>query len=361
MRRRPVTHLTVTQSDMRGLLFVNRYGDPPSTLTRSHMNPNRSTQAADHFHGPKTALVTGGTDGIGKAIAQALAATGHRTIIVGRDDHKGRMAELDSRRTTSNQQVEFIRADLSLIRNVDILAATITERYKTLDTLVLNAGVVHGTRQLTSEGLERMFATNFLGRFELTRALLPHIEAAGRRDDPAHLLFVNGAARRGRIDYGDPTLRSRFSLIRAVQQFCLANDLFAVSLAHHLYDSSANGRVAVACIKLGVVKTNIRQHFPGWMKRIVPLIMDPLFGQSPGDAAMSAMRAIRESSPNDPTSTLFMKIRRFRHILPDDHLLDRDEWKRFWIWADQLAKSARAASHISARDTERSLSGLATT
>jgi hypothetical protein len=97
------------------------------------------------------------------------------------------------------------------------------------------------------------------------------------------------------------------------------------------------------------------------MKRIVPLIMDPLFGQSPGDAAASALRAIRESSPNDPTSALFMKIRRFRQILPDDHLLDRDEWKRFWIWADQLAKSARAASHASARDTERSLSGLATT
>jgi NAD(P)-dependent dehydrogenase (short-subunit alcohol dehydrogenase family) len=316
---------------------------------------------ATHSSRPNTSLVTGGTDGIGKAIARKLATMGHHTIIVGRDDAKGRLAERELRTSTLNERVEFIRADLSLIRDVDMLAAMVSERTASLDNLVLNAGVIHGARELTSEGLERMFATNFLGRFELARALLALLAAAGRCDAPAHLLLVSGAARSGRIDYADPSLRSGFSVVRAVGQFCLANDLFALSLAQRLQESPASGRVSIACFKLGVVKTNIRRHFPRWMKWIVPLIMDPLFGLTPEEAADSALRAMRESSPNDATAVVFMKIRRFKRIVPDHHLLDHDEWQRLWTWADQLARTARAANHINARDIARSLSGFATT
>jgi NAD(P)-dependent dehydrogenase (short-subunit alcohol dehydrogenase family) len=312
-------------------------------------------------HLQRTSVVTGGTDGIGKVIARELAASGHRTIIVGRDEAKGRQAERELRASTSNEHVDFIQADLALIQGVDTLAAAIVQRCTSLDTLILNAGVVHRTRELTSEGLERMFATNFLGRFELTRALLPLLEAAGRRDDPAHLLFVNGAARGRRIDYADPSLRARFSVIRAIRQFCLANDLFALSLAQRVHESTASARVSIACLKLGPVKTNIRRQGPWWMKWIVPLIVDPFLGQMPEDAAKSAFRAMREASPNDPSAVVFMKIRRFTQLSPDDGLLDQKEWMRLWTWADQLAKGARTRGHMSARDTERNLSGFATT
>lgn len=286
--------------------------------------------------------MTGGTDGIGKVIARELAAMGHRTIIVGRNEAKGRQAERELRASTSNERVDFIQADLSLVQGIDALAVAITQRCTSLDTLILNAGVVLRTRELTNEGLERMFATNFLGRFELARALLPLLEAAGRRDDPSHLLLVNGAARGRRIHYADPSLRARFSVIRAVRQFCLANDLFALSLAQRVHESPASARVSIACLKLGPVKTNIRRQGPWWMKWIVPLILDPLLGQMPEDAAKSAFRAMREASPNDPASVLFMKIRRFRQLSPDDGLLDEREWARLWTWSDQLAKAARA-------------------
>lgn len=301
-------------------------------------------------HRQKTTLVTGGTDGVGKAIARTLVQIGHRIIIVGRDDAKGRLAEQELRASSPNGRVDFIRADLSLIRDVDRLGEMIVERWASLDNLILNAGVIHGARELTDEGLERMFATNFLGRFELTRAVLPLLNAAGRRDDPAHVLFVSGAARGGRISYDDPSLRSRFNLISAVRQFCLANDLFALSLAQAVHESSASGRISISCLKLGVVETNIRRHFPWWMNWIVSLVMDPLFGQTSEEAAISALRAIRESSPNDPTVVLFTKIRRFKHLSPDDRLLDREEWTRLWNWSDQLAKTARDAGRISGFD-----------
>ena len=309
----------------------------------------------------RTALVTGGTDGIGKAMARALASMGHRTIIVGRNATKGHLAAMELRESTSNQQVEFIRADLSRVRDADALAATINGRCSTLHYLIHSAGAIYGRRTLTTEGLEPMFATNFLNRYVLTRALLPLMTATGRRDDPARLLLVSGAARGGQIDYADPSLRSSFSVIRAVRQFCLANDLFALSLAHRLHESDAGGRVAVACIKLGVVKTNIRREFPRWMKVIVPLIMDPLLAQSPEDAASSALHVLADASPHDPTAVLFTKIRRLKRLWPSDQLLDRQEWERLWNSADRLVSTVRAEGHISDRATERSLSGFATT
>jgi NAD(P)-dependent dehydrogenase (short-subunit alcohol dehydrogenase family) len=337
-------------------------GDAPAVTPRAcHRFARARSYAVMNSYREITSLVTGGTDGIGKAIAQKLAAMGHRTIIVGRDGTKGHLAARELRASTSNEQVEFICADLSLIRNVDALAATIRERCKTLNTLILNAGVIHGTCELTSEGLERMFATNFLGRFELARALLPLLEVTGGRDNPSHLLLVSGAARGGQIDYADPGLQTRFSVFRAVRQFCLANDLFALSLAQRIHESSASGRMSVTCLKLGVVKTNIRRQFPRWMKWIVPLVMDPLLGQTPECAAEAAFRALRESSPNDPTAVLFTKIRRLKRLRSDEQLLDREEWTRLWRWADQLAKASRAPGHIEARDTERGLSGFATT
>jgi NAD(P)-dependent dehydrogenase (short-subunit alcohol dehydrogenase family) len=179
-----------------------------------------------------------------------------------------------------------------------------------------------------SEGLERMFATNFLGRFVLTRALLPLIERSGRREAPARMLFVSGAARGGRLNYSDHGFGSAFTLVRAVRQFCLANDLFALSLAQRLHESAASGRVSIACIKLGVVKTNIRRDFPRWMKVIVPLILDPLIGQTANEAARSAVQAMEECSPNDPKGALFTSIRRLRRLSPNEALLDREQWNR---------------------------------
>jgi len=61
------------------------------------------------------ALVTGGTDGIGKAIASALAARGAEVLIVGRDPEKGARAERELRATAGHQRVRFLQADLGLM------------------------------------------------------------------------------------------------------------------------------------------------------------------------------------------------------------------------------------------------------
>src|SRR5215471_14090957 len=170
----------------------------------------------------RTALVTGGTDGVGKAVACRLARLGHHVLVVGRDRDKGRVVEQELRSVTGNGRVYFMRADLGLIREGYRLAREVGDRAPALHHLVHSAGIVRGRRVLTDEGIESNFAVNYLGRFVLTNQLLPAMRAAGAPGRAARIVVVSGAARGGRVDFEDVNLTRRFTTIRAVRQFCAA-------------------------------------------------------------------------------------------------------------------------------------------
>jgi NAD(P)-dependent dehydrogenase (short-subunit alcohol dehydrogenase family) len=158
----------------------------------------------------RTALVTGGTDGIGKAIARGLAAMGAEVLIVGSDPEKGTRAERDLRATTGHERVHFLQADLSLVRDTDRLAHEITARGGSLHYLVLCAGVVRGRRLVTPEGVESNFAINYLSRFVLAGRLLPLLQAAGAPGAAARIIVIGCAAMNGKIHYDDINLTRNF-------------------------------------------------------------------------------------------------------------------------------------------------------
>jgi NAD(P)-dependent dehydrogenase (short-subunit alcohol dehydrogenase family) len=130
----------------------------------------------------RTALVTGGTDGIGKQIAMQLARQGVRVLIVGRDRSKGTRAEAELRHRAQQQSIYFLESDLSLIQETERLARRIAGQLRTIDYLVLCADVVLGQHTITSEGVETTFALNYLSRFALVNAMLPLLRAACSTD-----------------------------------------------------------------------------------------------------------------------------------------------------------------------------------
>ena len=172
-----------------------------------------------------------------------------------------------------------------LVSEADRLASDVAGEWRALHYLVHSAGVVRGRRELTREGVESNFAIGYLSRFALTGRLLPLLEAAGQPAETARILLISGAAQIGRIHFEDVNLTSNFLTLRAVLQFCQANDVFTVELARRLSMAKPSSRVTVTCLKLGVVKTNIRREFPRWMKVVVPLVFDPLLKQTPHEAA----------------------------------------------------------------------------
>ena len=289
----------------------------------------------------KTAVITGGTDGIGKEIALALARRGIAVIVIGRDPDKDAGCELVLRQAAGHADVHFVQADLALVREVDRVADLISARWSTLDYLVLNAGVIHGGRRLTSEGIESHFALGYLGRFRMAMRLLPLLEAAGRPRAAACILQIGGAANGGTIRFEDVNLTASFGLVRVIRQLAQAQDTFTVELARRLDERNPVPRVTAACLKIGVVRTNIRRTFPRWMKVLVPLLMDPFLALAPAQAAAAAVRLLLAEELEGRTGTLFRYIRAFKPFAPDAQTLDPVMGRRLWELSERLIAQAR--------------------
>ncbi len=133
----------------------------------------------------KTAVVTGGTSGLGEAAALALAAKGYCVLIVGRDAARGR-AVVDAARAKGGT-AELLAADLFTVAGVRGLAAEILKRTPRVDLVVNNTGGTFGQTLLTEDGLERTFALNVMAPFMLrgeSNARAAHRRASERGRSP---------------------------------------------------------------------------------------------------------------------------------------------------------------------------------
>jgi len=292
----------------------------------------------------KNAVVTGGTDGIGKEIARGLARAGHRLILVGRDAEKGARAAQELLTTTGSPGVRFIQADLSSFEGTERLARDVNRHFPCIHYFVHSAGIVRGWRELTRDGIESNFAVNFLSRFTLTQRLLLALQAAGRPGHAARVVMVSGAARNGTIHFDDVNLTKGFSMPRVVSQFCAANDAFTAELSRRMALCSDEMRVTITCLKIGVVKTNIRRDFPLWMKWLVPLLADPFLGQTPQDAAGAALRLLLSDEFEGVTGALFLKIKKFKRLPASCDERHSKTGTRLWRLSESLATAASRPS-----------------
>ena len=174
----------------------------------------------------KTVLVTGSTDGIGKATASGLAGLGADVAVTGRDQARTEAAAESVRAATGNGGVRAFAADLSVQSEVRGLAADVLDTYPRLDVLVNNVGGFWAHRHVTGDGLEHTFALNHLAGFLLTNLLLDRLKASA----PSRVVTVSsGAQSMGTIDFDDLQGERRYSGQRAYNQSKLANVVFRSS------------------------------------------------------------------------------------------------------------------------------------
>ena len=185
----------------------------------------------------KTALITGSTDGVGRYVAERLAAEGARVIVHGRDRARGEAVV--ERIMRQGGDARLLIADLSSLAEVRLLAEAVRRDSDGLDALVNNAGIGGAQRELGADGLELRFAVNYLAGFLLTRLLLPMLE--GRAS--SRIVNVASAGQQP-IDFTDVMLTRGYSGARAYRQSKLAQIMFTIDLAHEL----AGRNVAVNCL-----------------------------------------------------------------------------------------------------------------
>jgi NAD(P)-dependent dehydrogenase (short-subunit alcohol dehydrogenase family) len=181
-------------------------------------------------------MVTGATDGLGRALAAELASSGATILLHGRDDRRGRDAIEEIRTATGNESLGWYRADFSSLDEVGELAGAIGDGQDRLDVLVNNAGIGTtlpggGTRMESRDGHELRFAVNYLSHFLLTRKLVPLLE----RSAPARIVNVTSAGQ-APIEFDDVMLERSYDGVQAYCQSKLAQVMFTFDLAEELRD-----------------------------------------------------------------------------------------------------------------------------
>lgn len=181
-----------------------------------------------------TIFVTGATDGLGRALAEHLAAEGSRLILHGRDEDRlsevaGAIANADGSEPPST-----VVADLSDLAQVKKLAREVADATERLDVFVSNAGIGSGLpegrhRATSKDGYELRFAVNYLAGFSLTVDLLGLL----RRSAPARVVYVASLGQYP-IDFDDLMLERDYRGDRAYGQSKLAQIMSGFEFAERL-------------------------------------------------------------------------------------------------------------------------------
>ncbi|MFI7462081.1 SDR family NAD(P)-dependent oxidoreductase [Nonomuraea sp. NPDC049646] len=188
----------------------------------------------------RTILITGATDGLGRAVAHRLAAQGATLILHGRNPAKGRQLLTDLRDQTGNDRLTFEHADFAHLDQIQALADRLTSRDR-LDVLVNNAGIgVETAPQRSADGLELTFQVDYLATYMLSCLLTPLLVRTAARSTaagagPARIVNVASAGQAS-LDFDDVLLEHHWDGVQAYCQAKLAQIMLTLDHAELLGD-----------------------------------------------------------------------------------------------------------------------------
>ena len=194
----------------------------------------------------KTALITGGSRGIGLGAAKALAAAGAQVVIVARSETS--LAGADDVLQAAGFSATLIPLDLKQLDQVDRLGPTLYERFGGLDVFIGNAamlGVLSPLEHYSAELFDQVITVNLTANFRLLRTLHPLL----KRSEAGRVVFLTSGVTRFHPSYWGPYTASKAGI-----------EALARTYAHEV----SNTPIRVAILDPGVMRTRMRaQAFPG--------------------------------------------------------------------------------------------------
>lgn len=289
----------------------------------------------------KTALVTGGTSGIGFYTAIALARMGAAVYITGRDARRGEEAERHMRTSAGHENIHFLQADASTVGGNQELAHRILAETNQLHVLVNNVGGLYNDRWETDDGYEATLAINFVGPFALTEELLPLLQ----RSTPARIVNVTSAGYqmwKGDL-FADIQSCETYSGFDAYNRSKYLNLLWTFALARRIEGS---GIVANALHPgtawTSMTQSNQRRILPRNMRLLWPIFRILQRIGSPEKVAHTSIFLASTSEAANVTGQYFESSTRPKELSPD--VVDLTKQEKTWKLATSLVSEALTAT-----------------
>jgi retinol dehydrogenase-12 len=214
------------------------------------------------------ALITGGTDGVGKVTAIELARKGFTVVLAARNAEKAEAVVREIAAATGNTSVNFIAADLASLAQVRKLAEIFQRRHGKLDVLLNNAGVFLPARTETEDGYETSFQINYLSHFVLTNLLLDALKESKQ----GRIINLSSSVHAfAKFEPDNLQSEKRFSVFGTYAATKLFMLMFTRKLSRRLADTA----VTANAVHPGIVRTRMMLNAPGAF-RIVSLLSLPL-------------------------------------------------------------------------------------
>ena len=220
----------------------------------------------------KTILITGATNGIGKAAALKFAESAKSIAFTYRNEELGEDLKNEMQKINPNLSINSFFCDFSVQDSIRECADKIKNDLKAIDLLINNAGVVNTEYSETIDGIENTFAVNHLGYFLFTNLLLDLV----KKESESRIINVSSAAHhfvKG-MQWDDINYKDDFKMgLKAYGQSKLGNILFTKQLAKKLQKDG----VTVNAIHPGGVNTSLGNQNNSLLGRVLKMILKPFF------------------------------------------------------------------------------------
>jgi NAD(P)-dependent dehydrogenase (short-subunit alcohol dehydrogenase family) len=280
--------------------------------------------------GSRVSLVTGGTQGIGRAVCIELARRGDRVLFVGRNERLAQATLSELRALAPERAHAFIRADLALVTEAARAAERVLEHTARLDAAVFCAGILSALPEWTPENLERNFVLNYLSRFVLARCVLPALLAApsGRV-----VLVANAGKYPDTLRFDDLQHRNGKAGLHVAGRTQFANDLLALELAERTRGSN----LEVTCVFPGMVKTRVfanARGLPWFVRALAPVLQ--LFALSPAQAAHTPVFLAHDAEARGTSGRFYGPHER---VLPvPSRARDAERRAQLWLASENIVQ-----------------------
>ncbi|KAJ7513792.1 hypothetical protein O6H91_23G014500 [Diphasiastrum complanatum] len=218
-----------------------------------------------------TAIVTGGTSGIGAETVRVLALRGAHVFLLGRNLKAASQVQEDIVKSIPHAKVKVLEGDLSSLASVRKCASEFLALNLPLNILVNNAGVMACPFTPSKDGIELQFATNHVGHFLLTNLLLDKLKRTAQKSgiegrivnvsSKGHNFF---APKKG-IGFESMNSEADYSRWKAYGKSKLANILHANELSRRLQFQEEGANVTANSLHPGVINTNLLRHYPQYV------------------------------------------------------------------------------------------------